>query len=476
MNNVRFDTKVQYIKYRVLCEVAKSAFKGNLLENLYDIPKKISPGPKATIRCCVYKERAILQERIQLAISGIKKDQNVVSVISIACDECPAEGYRVTDDCRGCLSHRCRLACRKDAISFGEDLKARIDKSKCVNCGLCAKACPYSAIQSRKRPCVNACKTHAITTGENQAAMILDEKCIQCGACVYQCPFGAISDRSSIVQVIEELKNPNKNVYAILAPAIASQFDYAKFPQVVSAIKELGFYQVVETAVGADMVAYSEAQELAEKGMLTSSCCPAFVKYIRIRYPQLADKISHNPSPMIALGRFLKSQDHQAVVVFIGPCTAKKREAIEDEQNSVDFVLTVEELQALISAKEINVASLEGTQLDNASYFGRIFARAGGLSEAVVQSLKEQNIDFQVKAEICDGIENIKPHLSKLKKGDAVDFNFLEGMACLGGCIGGPCNINHELKDKFDIDKFSKTATKTCILETLAEFEKTEIK
>lgn len=466
MAKIKFDTKVQFIKYRVLSEVARYTYQGNLLEHMNEIPKIISPGPESTMRCCIYKERAIVSERINLAVSGVKKGQNVISVINIACDECPLDGYEVTSDCRGCLAHRCKLACPKGAISFDEKLRAHIDKSKCINCGLCAKACPYSAISNRKRPCIVACKNNAISTAEDMSAHINDEKCISCGACVYQCPFGAISDRSSIVEIINLLKNPENHVYAIVAPAIASQFDYAKFGQVITGIKQLGFYQVIETALGADMVAYSEAQELAEKGFLTSSCCPAFVRYVKRKYPEVAEHISHNSSPMVTLGKYLKSIDEKAKVVFIGPCTAKKREALEDSDGNVDFVMTFEELQAVLVGKDIDLTTLEESSLDNASYFGRIFARIGGLSEAVAQSLKEQNINFEVKPAICEGIENIRPALKKIKAGKA-DFNFLEGMACMGGCIGGPCNITHEIKDKFDIDRFGKKASKTSIIDSL---------
>ena len=452
----KFDTKVQYIKYKVLREVAKHAFEGDLLENINEIPKVISPGPESQMRCCIYKERAIVSERIQRAIEGVKLNQNIISVINIACDECPMEGYEVTEDCRGCLAHRCKRVCPKEAISFDEKQKARIDKSKCINCGLCAQACPYTAIRNRK-------------TSEDGSAMIDDEKCITCGSCVYHCPFGAITDRSSIVQIINELKNVDNHVYAIVAPAIASQFDYAKIGQVITGIKMLGFYDVVEAALGADMVTYSETHELVEKGFLTSSCCPAFVKYIKTYFKEVEDKISHNPSPMIALGRFLKDHDPKAKVVFIGPCTAKKREALEDEKHSVDFVMTFEELQAVLFSKDIDVSTLEETKLDNASYYGRIFARLGGLSEAVVEMLKEENIDLEVKPILCDGIENIKKALTIIKRGGKVDFNFLEGMVCSGGCIGGPCNITHQVRDKMTIDKFGKETSKPSIKSSLEE-------
>jgi len=466
-SKLMFDTKVQYIKYKVLREVAKHAFEGDLLENINEIPKVISPGPESQMRCCIYKERAIVSERIQRAIEGVKLNQNIISVINIACDECPMEGYEVTEDCRGCLAHRCKRVCPKEAISFDEKQKARIDKSKCINCGLCAQACPYTAIRNRNRPCMVACKVKAIKTSEDGSAMIDDEKCITCGSCVYHCPFGAITDRSSIVQIINELKNVDNHVYAIVAPAIASQFDYAKIGQVITGIKMLGFYDVVEAALGADMVTYSETHELVEKGFLTSSCCPAFVKYIKTYFKEVEDKISHNPSPMIALGRFLKDHDPKAKVVFIGPCTAKKREALEDEKHSVDFVMTFEELQAVLFSKDIDVSTLEETKLDNASYYGRIFARLGGLSEAVVEMLKEENIDLEVKPILCDGIENIKKALTIIKRGGKVDFNFLEGMVCSGGCIGGPCNITHQVRDKMTIDKFGKETSKPSIKSSL---------
>ena len=466
-SKLMFDTKVQYIKYKVLREVAKHAFEGDLLENINEIPKVISPGPESQMRCCIYKERAIVSERIQRAIEGVKLNQNIISVINIACDECPMEGYEVTEDCRGCLAHRCKRVCPKEAISFDEKQKARIDKSKCINCGLCAQACPYTAIRNRNRPCMVACKVKAIKTSEDGSAMIDDEKCITCGSCVYHCPFGAITDRSSIVQIINELKNVDNHVYAIVAPAIASQFDYAKIGQVITGIKMLGFYDVVEAALGADMVTYSETHELVEKGFLTSSCCPAFVKYIKTYFKEVEDKISHNPSPMIALGRFLKDHDPKAKVVFIGPCTAKKREALEDEKHSVDFVMTFEELQAVLFSKDIDVSTLEETKLDNASYYGRIFARLGGLSEAVVEMLKEENIDLEVKPILCDGIENIKKALTIIKRGGKVDFNFLEGMVCSGGCIGGPCNITHQVRDKMTIDKFGKETSKPSVKSSL---------
>lgn len=458
----KFDTKVQYLKYKVLREVARQAWQDTLLENVLDIPKIIVPGKQPTMRCCVYKERAILAERVKLAMGGSADNPNVIEVIDIACDECPVGGYEVTNACRGCLAHRCEDVCRRGAISFDENHVAHIDKTKCVECGQCAKVCPYTAIVSRKRPCQNACKVKAISMNEEKAATIDNNKCISCGACVYQCPFGAIMDKSYMLNVIDLLRKSEQGrsykLYAIVAPSISSQFNYARLGQVISGLKALGFHTVVEAALGADMVAEAESRELAEKGFLTSSCCPAFVTYIRQSFPQLLPMVSHNLSPMAAIARFIKETTPDAKTIFIGPCTAKKAEAQLDTVNPyIDAVLTFEELQALFDSRELDITTLPEDVLDNASYFGRIFARSGGLSDAVAEGLKEQNIDFDIKPCVCDGIEACRMALLKKSK-NALDANFIEGMACLGGCIGGAGCLTHGEKNKAEVDKYGREA------------------
>ncbi len=207
----KFDTKVQLLKYKVLREVARLSFNDQLLEHYNDIPKIIVEGKTPTMRCCIYKERAIVSERIKLATGGDKSNPNVIEVIDIACDECPVGGYEVSDACRGCIAHRCEEVCKRNAIKFDEHQKAHIDKSLCVECGACAKVCPYSAIVNRKRPCENACKIKAISMSESKAAQIDNNKCIACGACVYQCPFGAIMDKSFIIDVVDLIKKTKNN-------------------------------------------------------------------------------------------------------------------------------------------------------------------------------------------------------------------------------------------------------------------------
>ena len=468
----KFDTKVQHLKYKVLREVARLAWNDALLDHLLDVPKMIVPGNEPTMRCCVYKERAILGERVKLAMGGDPNNSNIIEVIDIACDECPVGGYEVTNACRGCLAHRCEDVCKRGAITFDQNHVAHIDKSKCVECGACAKVCPYTAIVSRKRPCQNACKVKAISMNEQKAAKIDNSKCIQCGACVYQCPFGAIMDKSYMVNVIDMIKKSENNkkykVYAVVAPSISSQFKYAKLGQVITGLKELGFHTVVEAALGADMVAQAESRELAEKGFLTSSCCPAFVQYIKTAFPNLLEFVSHNPSPMAALAKYIKNTSENAKVVFIGPCTAKKAEAQLDEVKPyVDAVLTFEELQALFDSRDININSLEEGVLDNASYFGRIFARSGGLSDAVVQGLKEQDIEFALKPVVCDGIEACRMALMKKSK-NVLDGNFIEGMACIGGCIGGAGCLTHGEKNKAEVDKYGHEALEKTISDAVS--------
>ena len=281
-------------KFFVLQEVARLAYEGTLADEIDNIPEKLFPD-NGQGKIDVYKAREIAKLRIKLATGGDLSNKNVVEVMELACDECPLEGYEVTNACRGCLAHRCEENCRFDAISFDATGRAHIDPSKCKSCGSCSRACPYSAIRQNIRPCRNACKVGAMNFNENKAAEIDNNKCIACGACVYQCPFGAIMDKSYMLNVIDYIKNSDENkkykVYAIVAPAISSQFSEVKLSQVITGIKKLGFHTVIEAAFGADIVAEDETKELIEKGFLTSSCCPAFVKFIKINYPDIAKDI-----------------------------------------------------------------------------------------------------------------------------------------------------------------------------------------
>lgn len=365
--------------------------------------------------------------------------------------------------------------CPKGAISI-VDHRAVIDKSKCVECGRCMAVCPYSAIVKHTRPCVSACKPKAIHIDPNtQKAVINQEKCISCGACVYQCPFGAITDKSSITQVISLIRNSHENVdyhvYAVVAPSMASQYQNAVPEQVVAGIKALGFHAVIEAAWGADMVAWLEAQELVEKGFLTSSCCPAFVNYIEKNFPTLVPNISHNLSPMAQIAKWLHETDPSCHVVFIGPCIAKKAETkYTKTKEYVDYTLTFEEMQAMFSARGIDVTKMDRAELDNASFFGRIFARSGGLAAAVEQALREQGVapeEFTLKAVSCNGIAECRTALLKAQKG-LLPENFIEGMACEGGCIGGPACLSHSSKNAAQVDAYGRSSMEQTISDAIS--------
>lgn len=474
-----FDTKVQELKYKVLKEVAKLAFEGDgslTPQALLDIGKTVIPGPEPTMRCCIYKERAIISERVKLAVGGDASNPNVVEVLQIACDECPVDGIHVSEACRGCIAHRCENACPKDALSI-KNHRAVIDKSKCIECGRCVAACPYSAIVKNSRPCEKACKAGAIHMDGDGKACIDNGKCISCGACVYMCPFGAISDKSYLLEAIRLLRESENNtrykVYAVTAPSMASQYENTRVEQVAAGIKALGFHSVIEAALGADMTAYLEAQELAEKGFLTSSCCPAFVSFIHKNFPDMVSHISHNLSPMAQIAKYIKRGDPSCKIIFIGPCIAKKEEARQEGiRELVDCVLTFEELQALFDAKEVDLAALDPVYLDNASYFGRIFARSGGLAVAVEEALKESAISkemFDFKPLSCNGITECKTALMKASK-KVLAENFIEGMACENGCIGGAACLSHGPKDKSQVDAYGREAREKTIQDAIGVF------
>lgn len=474
----KFETDVQLIKYEVLRGVAELALEGSLSEKLHTLPKIVAPGPRPRIRCCIHKERAIMEQRIKLATGGHSDNPNIIEVMDIACDECPIYRFTVTEACRGCLAHRCSEACPVGAIQHVGG-RAYINPNKCAECGKCKAVCPYNAISDVMRPCKKACPTHALSFDDDKKAVIDNEKCIQCGACAYQCPFGAIADKSFIVNVIEELMRAKNDkdirMYAVIAPSISSQFTSVTIGQVVNGIKQMGFHDVVEVALGADMVALHETKELAlaagQKKFVTSSCCPSFVRYIEKFYPTLKDNISDTVSPMIAVSRLIKSMDQKACIVFIGPCTSKKAEIMRDElKGDTEYVITFEELCAMLDAMNINLEECEEAPLDNASFFGRIFARTGGLTEAIKHAIEIENVDLDFRPVVCDGIAECDKAL-KLAKFNRLKENFIEGMACVNGCIGGAASLCHGPKDKNEVDKYGQMAVEKDIKGSLRVFD-----
>lgn len=448
----KYENQVQKIKAEVLRAVAKAAFEEKLDQAVDTIPLAVNPGPEKRFRCCIYHERAITAERVKMVMGGDPKKGNIVEVLDAACDECSMERFMVTDTCRGCLAHHCMTVCPVDAISMTRG-KASIDRDKCVECGKCKAACPYSAIVDVLRPCRRACPTNALTIDGYKKAVIDESKCISCGACVYSCPFGAIQEKSSLVEVIGDLKS-HKPIYAIVAPAIATQFNYLPLGKIVSALKTLGFKDIVEVALGADFVIEHESKALmAQTEAMTSSCCPGFVSYIHQKYPDLSHHISHIVSPMVATSRLIKSVEDDPIVVFIGPCIAKKHEQSLYPED-VDYVLTFEELAAMLDASGVDFDALEDAPLNNASAHARRLARVGGLSEGLKHVLPKGHDKTMV---LGNGLTACDKALKKLKFTGG-GFDFLEGMACEGGCIKGPVTMHYGNKDLKAVETYASEA------------------
>lgn len=471
-----FESEVQWIRYEVFKKIIQKVREGVFDQEKYNIPKEIIPGNRPISRCCVYHERAIIDERVKLASDPIDQREGIIVTIESACDECSAERYKVTDSCRGCFAQRCKQACKLGAIEK-VDGKAHINYEKCVSCGRCKEVCPFHAIVDVLKPCIKACKSQAIQIKDDNKVMIDIQKCINCGACVYQCPFGAISDRSELVPITRIIERAKKqegaSVYAVIAPAIVTQYN-SQMGQIVAAIKQLGFKDVIEAALGADLVAYHEGEEFIEKvikgkdSCMMTSCCPSFVSYIEKKYPDLAKYISTMVSPMIAIERLIRQIDPGADVVFIGPCMAKKEEKLRyADKGEISYVMTFEELEALIDAYEIKMADCKEEPLNNASYFGRLFARSGGVADAVASIIAENNIAPEAYRPLaCNGLEEVDKAL-KLLKAKKNTFNFIEGMACIGGCVGGAACLTHDINKSKNVEKYAKGALEKSVKDAL---------
>lgn len=455
---LNFETPIKKLKHEVLKNVALLAKENNLNQDeLLNIQYKIISGDKPQYRCCVYKERAIVYERAKLAagflpdgngtnedLTDIKEDEQIIHVIGSACDRCPIDRFTVTEACRGCIAHTCMEVCPAGAITKVNG-RSYINQELCKECGMCKKACPYNAISEVMRPCKRSCPTGALHVNKIDRRAAIDPKeCINCGACMHACPFGAISDKSYIVPVVNALME-KKEIHAIVAPAITGQFGpKVSVGQIKDAILKLGFTDMIEAACGADAVAVHEVEELKERldegeKFMTSSCCPGFVAYIEKKFSELKDKISGTVSPMIAVARYLKKKNPNSMVIFIGPCTAKKGEIKRPElEGAVDYVLTFEEISSMFDAFEIDVEQCTDLSVSDASLPGRSFAQSGGVTNAVALMASDMGVD--VKPVKINGQDDLKKTLLMAKSGKLAG-NFIEGMMCQDGCIGGPATL-----------------------------------
>ena len=452
------------IRKKVFTEVARMAYSGGDYTQAEDLPFKIVPGDQPLHRESIFLERAIAGERVRLAMGlSIRPIQTrslmtegmdhaaiaeqyyeppLVNIIPYACHACPTNRYQVTEHCQNCLAASCQKVCPKGAISFVNG-KSFIDQEKCIKCGKCASACPYHAIIHLERPCQAACGMDAIVSDEHGKAVINQDKCVACGQCLVSCPFGAIVDKGQIFQVIQSILKGDQ-VIAIVAPAFVGQFGKNATPgKVVAAMKKLGFARVVEVAVGADMCTIEEAKDFlekvpAEQDYMATSCCPAWHSMIYRLFPSEKDKISMTLTPMVFTARLMKKEYPGCKVVFVGPCAAKKLEAIRaDIRSDVDFVLTFEELQGMFEAKEVDFATIEEVDvLNEGTAAGRGFAVSGGVAKAVTDLIHQEQPELEIKTARAEGLRECRKLMMMAKAGKYKGY-LLEGMACPGGCVAG---------------------------------------
>lgn len=461
---MRYDNQANRIRKEVLVHVAKAFRSADPQNEIDHIPIRMRPRNEGASRCCIYRDREVLKYRTMAALGfGIEDETDELTplrdyfdramnraavehvdltVIDIACSACLKSRYVITNTCRGCLGRACQTNCPKDAIDMVNG-RAMINPDKCVNCGLCMKACPYNAVVRTPVPCEEICPVKAVSKDETGREVIDPEKCISCGQCARACPFAAIQERSQMIDVLKALTG-GRRVVALLAPSIVGQFP-GDLGQIAAALEELGFAGVDEVAVGADETVRREGAEWNDRiqagaPFMTTSCCPAYMEAVKKHMPELANYVSHTPSPMALSGKTAKEADVDAVTVFIGPCLAKRTEALDNP--NIDYVLTFEELGAMFVAAGIDVQQCATQELEKpAQAGGRGFAVNGGVTEAIRGHLGDEA--DRLKSAAVNGLD--MKSLAKLKMAPTrgCGGNFLEVMCCEGGCMSGPgvlCN------------------------------------
>jgi len=364
-------------------------------------------------------------------------DDVMLSVVDEACSSCLKYNYTVTNICRGCVGHPCTYACNKSAINVRK--KAYIDQDICVSCGRCMQACPYHAIVYTPVPCEEVCPVKAISKDYFGVEHIDPEKCIACGKCKDICSYGAIMTKTTIIEIIRDIMDEKKRVVAMVAPALAGQYQ-ATLPQILSAVKACGFDEVVEVAMGANVTSMREAEEWTERvkeggeNFMTTSCCPSYKLWAEKYLPELVPYISHTATPAGYTAQIVKERYPGASTVFISPCVAKRIEGFQDD--NIDYVMTFEEVDAMMRAKGILVEESEGYVPDNSiEKSGRLYAKSGGVATSVAKYLKNPS---ELKTEIINGLNKDTMKLLKTKAttGES-ESNLIEVMMCEGGCING---------------------------------------
>ena len=491
-------TPVTDIRRKVFTEVARMSYEGGEMadyaKDIRDLPYKIIPGEVGQLRSSILLERAIVSERIRLAMGlslrpldeSVPATENLehsvvadkfyepplINVIKFACNQCPEKLIKVTAMCQGCLAHPCQEVCPKKAISFRNG-KSHIDQDLCIKCGRCVSTCPYNAIVKVERPCAKACGMGAIHSDEYGRADIDYDKCVSCGMCLVNCPFGAIVDKGQIFQLIQAIKRGDR-VIAIVAPAFINQFPGMTPSKLREAMKQLGFAGTAEVAVGADLCTIDEAHDFLEEvpekhPFMGTSCCPAWSVMAKKNFPKFADCISMTMTLMVLTARLIKNSDPKARICFVGPCAAKKLEASRRTVRSeVDFVLTFEELMGMFEAKGVDFNSLPDDPNDNfddASADGRGFAVSGGVAQAVVNAIKKIDPDREVKVVSAQGLAECKKMMQLAAAGKYNGY-LLEGMACPGGCIAGAGTLADPGRSAMMLNKYKTQASMKSAVDT----------
>lgn len=482
------DTQVRKIRRRVFKEVSKLAYESDdLQDDILSLPYKIVDYEESQFQS-VYRERDIVRERIRLALGLSLRPDNkfmhltqhldasniaekyyeppLMQVIPSACNACPENDYAVTERCMGCVAHPCREVCPRGAISM-KNGKSVIDQEKCIRCGKCKNVCPYDAISHQMRPCLAHCGVNAIYSDQKGRACIDNDKCVSCGQCMVSCPFGAIADKSQIFQLIRAIQSGRK-IIAQVAPAFAGQFGPKVTPAMFKeALKQLGFYDVYETAIGADMGCVAEAKHYVEKvttGQIAfslTSCCPSWSVMTKKLFPETIDKISNELTPMVATARYIKEQEPDADIVFIGPCASKKLEASRHSVRSdVAFVITFEELTGMFEAKGLLLEEMQEMEgMNDATSCGRGYGVAGGVASAIEKCINTYYPGTEVHIEHAESLAECKKILMLAKAGKK-NGCLIEGMACPGGCVAGAGTNIAISQAAREVIKFKESAEK----------------
>jgi len=445
-------------------EILSLYFEDKLESEIDKTPIKRAPKNSDSLRCCVYKDRAMYRYRL-LSLLGIDVergddeyrsiasfakqaleresiDSKILTVVDIACASCQQNTYTVTDMCKGCVARPCESDCPKNAIQIINN-KSVINQDLCISCGKCEKVCPYNAIIYSPVPCEAECPVDAISRNAATGKEEIDyDKCIFCGRCTRACPFGTIMERSQILDVAKSLKKKEAKVIAMLAPSIVGQFP-GTIGQVIAGLKEIGFTHIYEVALGADITAKKEAEELIEKlaagrSLLGTSCCPAYVESVKKHVKSFEKYVSHTKTPMAYTAEIAKKEHPDSITVFIGPCIAKKHEGTSDP--NVDFVLTFEELSSFFISQKTALLKLPEVNYDtmDATAEAKGFCIDGGVTEAVKYYLNEIDPSIEVKPLYINGLDRKGLKMLELAAKGKFPNNLLECMSCEGGCLSGP--------------------------------------